>query len=356
VAACNRTWSMELVQRDCAAWPADEQATWIRLFGHPTSPRPWARPTAYQNAGVYTRYLLLTNETGITREGVETFILLHEAEEEVCRRTIAGYVADLVEIGHLLHPGSVDWLKGPALAMKKEADRTPKKREAAIPDAVDLLEHGWKLIRLGRQVGPNRRGTGIGRGAKHRGTLLFRTGFFIVFVLNCPERLRAVADLRLGQIDHERRRITFTADQTKDGKEHPWTVPPEVLELIQEWRTKFRPTLKPTDDCLWSTAGGGPGSTTGTGPCTSTLYAALRKETGELPAPVTPHPIRNAAGTLIVREAPDRAAMASPLLWHKNPKTTAEYTETASMIGATEESWDIIASYRRPGRRRRLRR
>ncbi|MBX6370483.1 MAG: hypothetical protein IRZ04_21135, partial [Rhodospirillales bacterium] len=114
--ACNRVWTRALVEKDCASWPADQRGRWLELFGDESSPRPWVRETAYQRAGVYTRYLSITGEDWLTPNGVRLFV--RSVEKKVCPRTVAGYVAALFGIGRLLRPEvNLHWLYRAAVRM-----------------------------------------------------------------------------------------------------------------------------------------------------------------------------------------------------------------------------------------------
>lgn len=334
MAAVNRSWSRQQVVDECAAWPdPNERARWIELFADEHAKRPWVRETAYQNAGVYTRYFQLTGETGVTLHGLRVFIALCErgAYKRRCApRTIAGYVAAIYKTLRLLHPDR-DY---PALAkithiMLKVADRTPKQRTAAVADAVDLERFARNMIERGRRIWPVER---------VRGAMLFRTGLFTLMGLYMPERLRAFTALAVNQVNFETRRIVFRPDQTKNKRESEREIPESLVPLMHEW-LEMRGSFHPDHDFFWISV------KTGRAAACATLYAALRGETSDphdFRASVTPHPLRNAAATFIVREAPEKAPLVGTILTQRSERLAREYTDGAGTIEASREAAKVI--------------
>lgn len=323
--ACNRVWTRALVEKDCASWPVDQRVRWLELFGDESSPRPWVRETAYQKAGVYTRYLSITGEDWLTPNGVRMFV--RSVEKKVCPRTVAGYVAALFGIGRLLRPeANLHWLYRAAVRMIQLASRTPKKSTTVVPDAVDVLEHADRLIAAARRLGPN----------SARGRYLFRTGLFLHLAIHNPERLRALATIRCDQVHLDDSLITFEAHQIKNKRASQRRLTRELVLLLREWMVEYRAAAKPTHEFLWVTS-------SGAAPCTETLYAAVRAETRSMKVQLTPKLLRNAAATFIVTEAPDRAEIASTILGHRSERMREEYTETANMMQASREAVRILS-------------
>lgn len=334
MAAINRSWSRQRVVDECAAWPdPDERARWIELFADEHAKRPWVRETAYQNAGVYTRYHILTGETEVTPHGLRVFIKLCErgAYKGRCTpRTIAGYVAAIYKTLRLLHPDR-DYLALAKIAyvMLKVADRTPKQRTAAVADAVDLERFARDMIERARK---------IWRDERVRGAMLFRTGLYILMGLYMPERLRAFTSLAINQVNFDTRRIVFRPDQTKNKRESEREIPEGLVPLMREW-LEMRASFQPDHDFFWISL------KTGRAAASATLYAALRGETSDphdFRAPVTPHPLRNAAATFIVRYAPEKAPLVSTILTQRSPELAREYTNGAGMIEASREAARVI--------------
>lgn len=332
--AINRSWSRQWVLDECAAWPdPNERARWIELFADEHAERPWVRETAYQNAGVYTRYFLLTGETEVTPHGLKVFITLCErgAYKGSCTpRTIAGYVAAIYKTLRLLHPDR-DYraLAKIVGAMLRIADRTPKRRAAAVADAVDLERFARDMIERGRRIWPVER---------LRGAMLFRTGLFILMGLYMPERLRAIASLAVAQVKFDTRRIVFRPVQTKNKRQSEREIPESLVPLMREW-LEMRAGFQPDHGFFWISL------KTGRAAASATLYAALRAETSDphdFRAPVTPHLLRNTAAEFIVRHAPEKAPLVSTILTQRSPKLAREYTNGAGTIEASREAAGLI--------------
>jgi integrase len=336
MAGINRAWSRQRVINDCACWPDEaERARWLDLFADDHMEKTWARETAYQNAGVYSRYFLLTGETEVTPRGLKAFVALCEMgamKRKCCPRTVAGYVAAIYKILRLLHPENDYAALGRiTTTMLSLAARTPKRRTAAVGDAVELIRFGWRLIDRGRK---------IRRANRERGTLLFRTGLHILMGLYMPERLRAFASLEVGQVDLDGGLIVFRADQTKNRREIARPLPSDLIPVIREW-LEIRLAFMPDHDLFWISL------KTGAAAVPATLYAAMRAETSDpadFPSPVTPHPLRNAAASFIVRHAPEKATLVSPILGQLDAKLAGEYIEGAGMIEASRDAAHIIMS------------
>jgi integrase len=339
-AAINRTWSLAHVHRDCASWPdPQERTTWLAKFGDEHSPRPWVRESAYDKARVYSRYFETTGETVLTMQGMRVFIRLCELGG-CCPRTLAGYAAAIFCVLRLLHPeNSCQWLYRRVLAMQKAAAATPKKRAAAIHDALDLCKFAMELIEKGRAAGRK----------TDRGRDLFGTGLYIIIAVHCPERLRALTSIDLDQIDLDQRTITFRPDQTKGKVEAQRELHENLIPIIREWIKDFRgdhPHRR-----LWATR-------TGSAPVPATIYAALRRHSKKFEVPITSHPIRNAAASFIMREAPDKARLVGAILWHKSGSpATEEYIMGAGMIEASRTAGTLLQNVgKRPENSRRRRR
>ncbi len=339
--AVNRVWTLESVERDCASWPDPaERAAWVEEFGYDHSRRHWVRESAYDKARVYSRYFEATGEAAVTMRGMFAFIKLCEMGG-CCPRTLAGYAAAIYCLVRLLHPKNrYEWLYTRVRAMQKAAARTVKKRAAAIPDTLDLYAFALDLIERARRISGD---------PGHRQNL-FRTGLYIAIALHCPERLRALTSIDLDQIDLAQGTITFRPDQTKTKVEVTRVLHESLIPLIREWIDEIRG--EPDHHFLWVTK-------TGSAPVPATIYAALRRHSQDQTVRITSHPIRNAAATFIMREAPDKARLAGAILWHKpGSSITDEYIQGAGMIEASREVGTLLQGIgkhpdRKPRRRGR---
>ena len=338
--SCNRVWSRANAESDCRTWKDTERARWLELFGSddPELPRRWARETAYQNAGVYTRYLACVREQGLeprlSADGLRLFIRKCEAagaEGEGCvPRTIAGYIGALYKIGRLLSPeADLAWLMKSYLRAEAVAKRTPKLRNTRIVDAGELYLLGKRLVEEARRLGPGAGWAAIGR---------YRTGLFICFGLIGPERLRALQSLKLS--DFADGCAFYGPEDIKVKRESVRAMTEEVEAMLWEWIADFRSIYEPHHDAVWIARGGAPA-------VPATLYIAMRQVTeAEFGVPVTPHILRNIAATFIKRHAPEKAAIIPIILGHSSDAVTPEYTQTAESIEAARIVGAIIDARR----------
>lgn len=331
--SANTITTPELVAKDCATWPVEERARWIALFV-PRSPLqcpPWARQTAYQTAGVYTRYLAAVQAEGlppaVTPGGVRVFI--RGRESAGCTpRTISGYVWAVLKVTRLLHPHDDRmWLADTAHRIEMAARRTPKKKNAKVVDAAALSRLGKTLIAKARQLGPH---------AGWPAIQTYRDGLWLCLGVCAPERRRALATIKLGDIDLAARCIYFGPDDTKSRINSVREITHEVAEALAEWITVYRAVYEPAHDRLWIARGGAPA-------CDSTLYIAMRKATATLvEGGTSPHRFRDGAATLLVEAGPEHAPLATTILTQSSERMTREYTETARRLEASRQVADIL--------------
>ena len=337
MAYCNTVTTRQLIEKDCMGWPAEEQARWLALFDpeDPLAGRPWVRQTAYQCAGVYSRYLACVRRLGmpdaVTPDGLRAFILACERQNNV-PRTIAGYVAALLKIVRLVHRRSgteIAWLCATVQRLDEAAAETPKKKNSHVVDALALYGRGKELILRAQRLGPD---------AGWRSIQMYRDGLWLCFGLNVPERLRALAGTRIRDIDVEARLARYGPETMKAKVESLRTYRKEVGDFLDEWLTVFRQKYDPGHDCVWIAKGGGPASA-------AALYMAMRKATGDLVnGGVSPHRFRDAAATFLVQAGPEHAPLATPVLGHRSERMTRHYFETADKIKASRETAAFMAS------------
>ena len=325
------------VRRDCATWPADEQATWCELFQPRAFGRnaawarrgrtPWSRSRQYTAANVYSRYLTVVRAAGlpdaVTPDGVRVFVA---HQQEHCQpRTIHGQVAMLKAMAGLLHPDADwTWLDTTCRYLSTMAEQTPKRKNGArhLYSARDLYAVGVDLVVEGVQAGDSRWTT----------TQNVRDGLWLVLGVMCPERRRALAGLTLDEVDPDARTMTIPADRMKTGEASRRNIPDVVAETVRLWRDKYRAAHVPRNvehGQFWIAKGGGPVSHT-------TMAAAMRTRTkARLGVAVSPHRLRDASATFIVEDLPEHAPLASVLLGHRGEAMTLAYTESAEQIDAS---------------------
>ncbi len=129
--------------------------------------------------------------------------------------------------------------------------------------------------------------------------------------------------------------VTYPEDRTKTAKESIRTFGEDIRDILCEFLDR-RARHDPQHEMLWINRWGAPAGR-------DALYVALRKFTrNELPVPLTPHRLRDAAATLILREAPAEASLASLVLDHDSEDMRDHYTETAGRIQASIRGAELI--------------
>jgi len=333
---CNRIATRELIERDCATWPAELKARWIALFDPdgPFAEKPWVRESQYQYAGVFTRYLACCARHGlpaqISSQGLRAFIRECEKAGNV-PRTIAGYVWQLSHVANLLQPELYverGWLRQTAVRLQRVASRTPKKRTAHVVRAPDIGLLGERLIAQARAAA---------RQDTWATTELFRNGLWLRLGVRLPERLKALSALQCSWIDLDARLIRFPAEVEKVPEQAQRALPEDLVEDIREWLAR-RAKRKPRHDFFWIAKGGKPAGA-------AALAAAMRRVTKNLTGePISPHGFRHGAATFVVETAPDKAPLATIVLNQRSAAITREYTQRAKQIAASREGAALIAA------------
>jgi integrase len=135
-------------------------------------------------------------------------------------------------------------------------------------------------------------------------TQLYRDGLFMLIAIYAPERRRALATIRLSQIDLARGVIRFEPSQIKTVGPRERFLPEHVLTRLDAWIEVWRARSAKAHDCLWIAKGAGV-------PNDTTLAAAFANATErELGLRLSIHRVRDAAATLIVEKSPDRVPLA----------------------------------------------
>jgi integrase len=259
----------------------------------------------------------------VTPEGLHAF--LREAEErDVVARTIAGYVRMLCSVMELVHPERGDgflWLKVVYGRIEAVAKRQPKKK------SINLRRYSSAdLYRLGGQQALE--------ALKRKkvdwiAVQTMRDGLWLLLGCFCPERLKALEAIKIGDIDLERGRIEFPADKVKTKEEGEREMPKTLKAVIAVWIENYRALYASEHDYLFIARNGGPVRP-------GTMYAAMRKLTREkLGVAVTPHRFRDTAATFIVQEMPELAALARIVLNHANEAMTRNYRTAAKQLTAS---------------------
>lgn len=336
---CNRDQTTDLVRKDCETWPEAEQVKWMELFD-PADPEreirwamrselPWVRETQYTCAAVYSRYLDCVRRhdlpEAVTPEGLVHFI--EEAESrEVVARTVAGYVKCLTSVVALLYPErseNLGWLRITFFRINAVAERQPKKKSQnkRLFSAKDLFRLGAQLVAEALAA----------EKMDWSSVQMFRDGLWFLLGGHCPEREKALDGLKVSHVDLVAAKITFPALNVKTKGESHRIVSPLLREAIRVWLDVYRAHYDPSHDGFWIVSDGGHARW---GTMTAAMRSATRKHLG---VEISTHRFRDAAATFVIEELPERAALASMILKHKNRHTTEEYTETARQLTASRK-------------------
>jgi hypothetical protein len=342
--------SSENVAADCLTWRLDEQDRWKNLFDPACNKRPpWVRQTQYQNAGVYTRFLDCARRNDhrpeLCSDAVRAFVL--ECERGGCGIvTISGYLWAIWKVlGQVSGDTRPEWLLETCLTFDQAAKETVPQGAGRKVDSAEIVLAGKRLILearamagvAGRAVGEipvdqDAPSEAVGRDViPWEAVQSFRDGLFLLIGAFAPERLRALTDIRIPQIDMVTGVIAFIPRQIKMKRHSPRVLPAPVLALLQEWLDIWRPGHADEHDCLWIAKGG-------RAPTNAAMYAAMRTATGRpeiLGQVLTPHQLRDAAATLIVEDCPAMASLASIVLDHRDRRMTRAYTLQANQIVAS---------------------
>jgi len=343
--------TIENVRADCAEWPEAARRSWVTCFD-PEDPlwrtellqqgiTPWSRATQYDRARVYTRYLRFVRARGlgeaVSPEGVRAWL---DALQDQGRSlyTIASHVRLLHAVAGLLYPGE-DWAwlarTKAAVTARIKAAQPPKRKDGQLVGTRDLLRAGLDLLGEGLDALP---------GEAEPPPIVpwataqkVRDGLWLILGAHCPERVNALQQVAVHEIDLEAGRFDVPGERVKTRKGSTRIFPPVVAAAIRVYLARvraphvaaWRARQEAADhSALWIVKGGGPARS-------GTMAAAMKQVTRlRLGHAVSPHRLRDAAATYIAEDMPEQAALASVVLQHSNSATTREYTRQAGQVAA----------------------
>lgn len=343
--------STDNVVLDCAEWPDASRRTWLEAFD-PTNEwwredlverglSPWSRKTQYDRGRIYTRYLRFVRAKGrgdeITPQSVQAWID-HMQTTGHSAYTIASHVRFLCAVGKLLYPDR-DWAwladTRDAIAERVKAVGPPKRKDRQLFSTRELARAGIAhyaaaIDTLPIDAPPDELpGWATAQAA--------RDGLWLVLGALCPERVGALQQLRVHEIDLDAGQFLVPGERTKTGEDSERRFPAEVRAALDIYLSRIRaPWVRaysarsgsPVHDRLWISKGGKPAQP-------GTMAAAMKAATTELLGyPVSSHRLRDAAATYVVEEMPEQVALAKTILRHRRSATTREYIRQAEQVGA----------------------
>jgi integrase len=341
----------ENVRLDCSEWPEAAQRAWLEAFdpGNDCWQAdlvergivPWSRPTQYDRANVYTRYLRFRRSEGhgdaVDADGVRAWIDDLQ-DRELSLYTIASHVRLLYAVVALVYPEH-DWRwlaqTRDAMAYRVKAANPSKRKDRHLYSTRNILRAGVELYASGVEALSSE--TATNPQPAWPAAQAVRDGLWLILGAHCPERVGSLQQVRLGELDLDRGLLTVPGERTKTRRASERTFPPAVTEAIRLYLRAIREPLvhawgrrhgEMPHDSFWISRGGKPARP-------GTMAAAMRAATTErLGHAVSPHRLRDAAATYVVEEMPEQNALASAILRHQSSNTTREYMRKAEQVRA----------------------
>jgi integrase len=174
-----------------------------------------------------------------------------------------------------------------------------------------------------------------------------RDGLWLILGAHCPERVGALQQVRLGDLDLGHGLLNVPGERTKTRRPSERTFPPAVADAVRLYLETVRKPLvtawsrrhgETSHTFLWISRGGKPARP-------GTMAAAMRTATIErLGHAISPHRLRDAAATYVVEDMPEQSALASVILQHRNPDVTREYARQADQVRAFKEVQSALSA------------
>ena len=341
----------ENVQNDCREWPEAARQAWLEAFDPHNACwqadlvergfKPWSRPTQYDRGRVYTRYLHFVRDAGrpdeIRADSVRAWID-HLQQSGRSLRTISAHTRFLCAVARLVYPDQ-DWAwlarTRDAIAERVKAIDPAKRKDRQIFSTRQLWVAGVEKYVAAINTLPTE--ASLDDLPDWETAQAVRDGVWLLLGAVCPERVGALQQVRVNEIDLDACQFVVPGERTKTRERSERTFPAEVAAALQIYLARIRlPWARAysersglaVHDNLWISKGGKPAQP-------GTMAAAMKAATTELLGyPVSPHRLRDGAATYIVEEMPEQAALASAILRHRSRATTLEYARQAEQVGA----------------------
>jgi integrase len=341
----------ENVQNDCSEWPEAARQAWLEAFDPDNDCwqadlvergfKPWSRPTQYDRGRVYTRYLHFVRDAGrrdeIRSDSVRAWID-HLQGSSRSLHTISAHIRFLCAVARLVYPDH-DWAwlarTRDAIAERVKAIDPTKRKDRQIFSTRELWRAGVEKYFAAINTLPTE--ASWDDLPDWETAQAVRDGVWLLMGAVCPERVGALQQVRVNELDLDAGQLVVPGERTKTRLRSERTFPAEVASALQIYLARVRlPWARAysersglaVHDNLWISKGGKPAQP-------GTMAAAMKAATTELLGyPVSPHRLRDGAATYIVEEMPEQAALASAILRHRSRATTREYVRQAEQVGA----------------------
>jgi integrase len=187
--------------------------------------------------------------------------------------------------------------------------------------------------------------------------LAFRDGLMIALLIHRLLRIRNFASLRIGEnlvIEGDAAHFTFQASEVKSKRPMDVAFPKSLMSSLMRYVEYYGPILLSESgkakglvtNALWI-------SRDGTELAEISLHYAIRRRTRDaFGAPIPPHWFRDAGVTLLVRDAPASARLATSILGHSSPEIATRHYNQALMIDSARRHAKVIDSLIRSSSRK----
>lgn len=258
--------------------------------------------------------------------------------------TMAGRIRSIAGALGAIEPDH-DWSIIQLAADRVHREAKPQKEiRKILQPAAEVLDFGFSLM---ESAVPGTKELDAGG----YGSLRFRDGLMIAFLILCPLRRRNLAFLALGNGLEKKGghwQIRIPGEETKSGREIYCRWPGLLDEALDEYLAVHRPALLarypvrgPATEALWVSRLGGAMTS-------HAIYEAVCRRTEvEFGTPIYPHAFRHIAATTIATLAPEQTDLIMTILGHVSMRSSYKHYNKARMVGAAERMNTTRAKVRR---------
>lgn len=258
--------------------------------------------------------------------------------------TMAGRIRSIAGALGAIEPDH-DWSIIQLAADRVHREAKPKKEiRKILQPAAEVLDFGFSLM---ESAVPERKGLDAGG----YGSLRFRDGLLIAFLILCPLRRHNLASLALGgglEKNGDHWQIRIPGEETKSGREIYCRWPSLLDKALDEYLAVHRPALLarypvrgPATEALWVSRLGGKMTS-------HAIYETVCRRTEvEFGTAIYPHAFRHIAATTIATIAPEQTDLIMTILGHVSIRTSEKHYNKARSMEAAKRVNDNRARARR---------
>ena len=347
---------IEEIERECAAWPADQATRWRAAF---TRPGGWSPRTRRGCARSWSRYLDHCRAEGLperlSRAGLAGFARAASARG-VKLNTFHTVSRQLHAVARIVEPESdtLAWLAAKNAVLAKRERGVSRRKYGVLaraPSADRLYALALdRLAELNGELSPwDGAPTALDGHLRHR-LRRYRSTLVLALALACPERRGALTALEVDDCHLEAGELRYRASTTKTGEANTQPLPGELVAALAVWLA-WRGALGVGHRGLWfGLQSGRLGAPVGY----DVVYRDVRSATRELTGiALWPHLTRDLAADLARRAAPASSELASSVLNHRDPRVIERYGSRARQTERLARAQRALADTLADGMRRR---